>query len=89
MSRLGPIALEDDNNEQVFIGGESKDSINNRIDAEVQSIINYCETVANKIVLENRVIIDFLVERLLDLETIDGDEFRKMVSKYTILPSKV
>ena len=89
MSRLGPIALEDDNNEQVFLGGEYKESINNRIDAEVQSIVNYCQTIAHKIVLDNRVIIDFLVEKLLDLETIDGDEFRKIVSKYTILPSKV
>ncbi len=89
MSRLGPIALEDDSNEQVFVGGESKESINNRIDAEVQSIVSYCETVANKIVLDNRVIIDFLVEKLLDSETIDGNEFRKIVSKYTILPSKV
>ena len=88
MSRLGPIALEDDNNEQAFIGGEHKESINNRIDTEVQSIVNYCEKVANEIVLENRVIIDFLVEKLLDSETIDGDTFRKIVGKYTILPSK-
>jgi ATP-dependent Zn protease len=33
-------------------------------------------------------VIDLVVEKLLDAETIDGEEFRKIVSNYTILPSK-
>ena len=89
MSQLGPIALEDDSNEQTFLGGEFKDSINNRVDIEVQNIVNYCETLATRIILDNRVIIDLLVEKLLDSETIDGEEFRKIVRNYTILPTKV
>ena len=88
MSNIGPIALEDDNNEQMFLGGESNEAIADRIDTEVCKIINHCEQIATEIILDNRVIIDLVVEKLLDAETIDGDEFRKFVKQYTILPQK-
>ena len=89
MSNIGPIALEDDNNEQMFMGGESNDAIADRIDTEVCKIINHCEQIAKEIILDNRVVIDLAVEKLLDAETINGAEFRELVSEYTILPSKV
>jgi cell division protease FtsH len=88
MSNIGPIALEDDNNEQMFLGGEYNEAIADRIDAEVCKIINHCEQIATEIILDNRVIIDLAVEKLLDAETIDGNEFRQLVSQYTLLPSK-
>nr|QUS63689.1 cell division protein [Haslea silbo]QUS63893.1 cell division protein [Haslea silbo] len=88
MSNIGPIALEDDNNEQMFLGGESNDAIADRIDAEVCKIINHCEQIATEIILDNRVIIDLAVEKLLDSETIDGTEFRKIIKQYTVLPKK-
>ena len=88
MSNIGPIALEDDNNDQMFLGGESTEAVADRIDAEVCKIINHCEQVATEIILDNRVIIDFVVEKLLDAETIDGTDFRKIVREYTLLPSK-
>jgi len=34
------------------------------------------------------VIIDLNVERLMDVETMEGDEFRDLLSTYTILPNK-
>nr|YP_010134221.1 cell division protein [Navicula veneta]QWM93711.1 cell division protein [Navicula veneta] len=88
MSNIGPIALEDDNNEQMFLGGESNDAIADRIDTEVCKIINHCEQIATEIILDNRVIIDLAVEKLLDAETIDGSEFRELVKQYTLLPQK-
>ena len=30
---------------------------------------------------------DLIVEKILDAETIDGVEFRKIVREYTVLPS--
>lgn len=87
MSNIGPIALEDDNNEQMFLGGDNE-AISDRIDVEVCNIINHCEEVAKEIVLNNRVVIDLAVEKLLDVETINGDEFRELVESYTVLPSK-
>lgn len=88
MSSIGPIALEDNNNEQIFLGGDSNDAIADRIDAEVCKIVNHCETIATKIILDNRVIIDLIVEKLLDAETLSGNEFRELVKQYTILPIK-
>ena len=88
MSNIGPIALEDDNNGQMFLGGEFNEAVADRIDAEVCKIVNHCERIATEIVLDNRVVIDLAVEKLLDAETIDGDEFRNLVRQYTILPSK-
>jgi cell division protease FtsH len=88
MSSIGPIALEDNNNEQMFLGGEFNEAIADRIDVEVCKIVNHCEQIATKIVLDNRVVIDLIVEKLLDAETINGDEFRAIVKEYTILPTK-
>jgi cell division protease FtsH len=87
MSNIGPIALENDNNEQMFPGSDNE-AIANRIDTEVCKIINHCEQIAKEIILDNRVIIDLAVEKLLDAETITGEEFRKLVLEYTVLPSK-
>ena len=88
MSNIGPIALEDDNNEQMFLGGEYNEAISDRIDVEVCNIINHCEEVAKEIILNNRVVIDLAVEKLLDAETIPGEEFRELVESYTVLPKK-
>jgi cell division protease FtsH len=88
MSSIGPIALEDNNNEQMFLGGEFNEAIADRIDVEVCKIVNHCEQIATKIILDNRVVMDLIVEKLLDAETINGDEFREIVKEYTILPIK-
>ena len=88
MSNIGPIALENDNNEQMFMSGDTNEAISDRIDAEVCKIINHCEQIAKEIIIDNRVIIDLVVERLLDSETISGGEFREILSDYTLLPVK-
>ena len=94
MSNIGPMALEDENTGQVFLGGMSAGSdsyaenIADRIDDEVCKIINYCEQKAIEIMQDNRVVIDLIVDKLLDEETLDGDEFRELLSTYTVLPNK-
>jgi len=88
MSNIGPIALEDSNNEQMFLGGQYDEAIADRIDSEVCKIVNHCEQIATEIILDNRVIIDLAVEKLLESETIDGIEFRDLLNQYTVLPSK-
>ena len=94
MSNIGPMALEDENTGQVFLGGnmqqgsEYAENIADRIDDEVCKIINYCEQKAIEIMQDNRVVIDLIVDKLLDEETLDGDEFRELLSTYTVLPNK-
>ena len=88
MSNIGPIALENDNNEQMFMGADSNEAISDRIDAEVCKIVNHCEQIAKEIIVDNRVIIDLVVEKLLDAETLSGEEFREILGEYTLLPTK-
>lgn len=77
MSSIGPIALEDENPNQVFLGAglvqgtEYAENIANRIDEQVFKILNYCEQKAIEIIRENRVVIDLVVEKLLDAETME------------------
>lgn len=92
MSNIGPIALEDENAEPLFIGnsitlnGNEVSNIADRVDEQVLKIINYCEEKAVQIILDNRVVIDLVVDKLLEKETMEGSEFRELVSSYTILP---
>ena len=51
-------------------------------------MVFHCYEKARKIIRENRVLMDRLVDLLIEKETIEGDEFRRIVSEYTELPKK-
>ncbi|MBF2028542.1 MAG: ATP-dependent zinc metalloprotease FtsH2 [Oscillatoriales cyanobacterium C42_A2020_001] len=93
MSSLGPLSLEGQSSE-VFLGrdlmvrSEYSEEIASRIDAQVRSIVEHCYDEARRIVRENRVVIDRLVDLLIEKETIDGEEFRQIVAEYTDIPEK-
>jgi cell division protease FtsH len=93
MSDLGPVALESQNNE-VFLGqnwnsrSEYSEDMAIKIDRQVREIAFECYEEARRIIRENRALVDKLVEALLDEETIDGDEFRQIVERYTELSKK-
>lgn len=93
MSDLGPVALESMEN-QVFLGrnlmprSEYSESMANQIDEQVRAIAKRCFDRARQILRENRSLMDRLVDLLLELETMDGDQFRKIVSEYTTIPEK-
>jgi cell division protease FtsH len=59
-----------------------------RIDAQVRTIVEHCYDVACKLIRDNRVVIDRLVDLLIEKETIDGEEFRQIVAEYTPVPEK-
>ncbi len=87
MSTLGPVSLENPNSE-VFLGrdfmsrSEYSEEISSQIDAQVRAIIDYCYKEALQLIRENRHLVDRLVDILLDKETIEGEEFRKIVTEY-------
>jgi cell division protease FtsH len=88
MSDLGPLSLENQNNE-VFLGrdwmnkSEYSEEIAAKIDATVREIINRCYLQAKEILEENRLILERVVDMLIEQETIDGDVFRSIVTDYT------
>lgn len=93
MSDLGPVALESMGGE-VFLGrnlmprSEYSEAMASKIDQQVRAIANYAYTRARQILRENRPLIDHLVDRLLEVETMEGEEFRQIVSQYTHIPDK-
>ncbi|MBW4636395.1 MAG: ATP-dependent zinc metalloprotease FtsH2 [Iphinoe sp. HA4291-MV1] len=93
MSDLGPISLESQTGE-VFLGrdwmtrSEYSEAIASRVDAQVRVIVEECYKTAKRFVLENRAVMDRLVDLLIEKETIDGEEFRQIVAEYTSVPEK-
>ena len=93
MSELGPVALESMGNE-VFLGRnmmpqtEYSEAMAAKIDKQVRGIAQEAYARARRILSDNRELIDYLVDRLLEIETMDGDEFRQIVKKYTDIPKK-
>ncbi|MEM6867163.1 MAG: ATP-dependent zinc metalloprotease FtsH [Cyanobacteria bacterium P01_C01_bin.121] len=95
MSELGSLALESENS-QPFLGQsnlmggghEYSDELATKIDEKVRAIAEQSLAKAIEILRDNRVLVDRLVDTLIEKETIDGDEFRDIVSEYTVLPEK-
>ncbi|MBD2090087.1 ATP-dependent zinc metalloprotease FtsH [Microcoleus sp. FACHB-1515] len=92
MSDLGPVALESGNNE-LFIGrdfmpqgAEYSEEMATQIDRQIREIVFRCFGEARRIIRENRALVDRLVDLLIDQETIEGDQFRKIVAEYTQIP---
>ena len=93
MSDLGPFALESGSNE-VFLGrdwmsrSEYSEEVAVKVDQQVRAIATRCYADARRIIREHRLLLDRLVDILLEQETIEGEQFRKIVSEHTTLPDK-
>ena len=94
MSEIGPLCLESETSNP-FLGRsmpsntEYSDEIATKIDIQVRQIVERCHSQALEIIKENRVIIDYLVDILIEKETIDGLEFKKIIENYSNIPSKI
>jgi len=87
MSELGLIALEEEGNS--YLGGagagyhpDHSFAMMAKIDAQVREIVKQCHDLATKLILDNRMAIDRLVDILIEQETIDGDEFRRLLTEF-------
>ncbi len=88
MSDLGHVALDLDSDREVFLGrdwgsrSDYSEEMAVKIDQQVRQIVMRCYEEARRIIRENRVVMEKLVEVLLEKETIEGDEFRAIVEQY-------
>ncbi len=76
MSELGLVAMNTENQEY-------SEAIAAQIDREVRKIVKECHKQALDILRSHRWLMDILADILIDQETIDGDEFRKIVDRET------
>jgi cell division protease FtsH len=90
MTSLGLAALEgSQQNEFSWMQkNEYSEEVGSKIDQQIRNIAKTCYAQAKQIILENRDLCDRLVDILLDVETLDGEEFRKIVGEYTQIPEK-
>ncbi len=88
MSDLGLLSLESQE-QPVFLGNDSmqraeySEAISARIDAQVRTIALQCYENAKKIIQDNRQTIERITDILIEQETIEGGEFRKLVKKFS------
>jgi cell division protease FtsH len=93
MSTVGPLSL-DSGGGQVFLGrglqngNEFSSVVADKIDDQVKIIIQHCYDQAIYMIKKNRILMDQLVDKLIQDETIEGDVFLQYVDLYTKLPTK-
>lgn len=93
MSVMGPLSLESENSNP-FLGrsissnNEYSDTIAIKIDQQIEKIVNECYKKVLKLIEQNRVIIDKLVDILIEQETIEGNKLEEIIKDYTEIPIK-
>lgn len=92
MSDIGPWSLQDPSSQggdmimRMMARNRMSEKLANDIDTAVKTIAADAYELALKHISDNREAIDEIVEILIEKETIDGDEFRSILSKYTPIP---
>lgn len=86
MSDLGPIAMGQmsEVNSWGFSYGDSvklSDSTQSKVDVEIKKIVDLNMKVAEKIILSNKKALDKVVAKLMKIETLEQEEFEKLVGK--------
>ncbi len=93
MSGLGQMSTEG-GSQEVFIGrdlmtrSDTSEGTSKQIDEQVRGIVMQCYEETLSLVQGQREAMDRLVELLIEKETMDGDEFREVLSNYTTIPEK-
>jgi cell division protease FtsH len=85
MSDLGLLALEGDDlyvRQGSVVQSDYSEAIAGRIDRQVRAIVMECHNTARQIIRDHRPLVDQLVDQLLEQETVEGDDFRKLVEAF-------
>jgi len=92
--KLGPL-MYDEAQEEIFLGksaGGSGSTVSgatrNEIDAEVRSIIDKCYATAQKLLEDNRSILDAMADALMKYETIDAAQIDDLMDGKSPRPPK-
>ncbi|RKX39346.1 MAG: cell division protein FtsH, partial [Thermotogae bacterium] len=84
--RLGPLAWGK-NEQEVFLGKEItrlknySEEVASQIDEEVKRIVSECYERAKEILIKYRKQMEDIVEQLLEKETLEGEELRKILEE--------
>lgn len=78
-SEIGPISFNGSNHVEIsFFGEDTLSGIGNKI----SEVLKNAESKAKEIITENRALLDQVTNRLLEQETVTGEELNKMFEEY-------
>ncbi|NQV93486.1 ATP-dependent zinc metalloprotease FtsH [Candidatus Kaiserbacteria bacterium] len=90
--KMGPVALEGSEGRALFGSGingkEYSEKISSEIDAEVHRIINEAYQKAEKILTDYRHVLDAIANKLVEVETIEREEFEQILTTHGITIKK-
>jgi cell division protease FtsH len=87
---IGPIALGD-GGKTIYgesTGREYSESISTKVDAEVSRIINDGLESARKVLKDNKKAFDAIAHKLIEVETLEQEEYEKILTAHGILLKK-
>ncbi len=90
--KMGPIALEGEGGRALFGHGvdskEYSEKVSADIDAEVKRIVAEAHAKALGIIGEHRKLLDAIARALVEKETLERDEFEKLLIAHGVVPKK-
>lgn len=90
--KLGAMAFESDGGRPLFGRGmedrEYSEKVGSEIDAEVSRIMDTGMKRAEEIITNHRKLLDVIAHRLIEVETIEREEFEKILVAHGITPKK-
>lgn len=90
--KIGPIALESDSGKQMYgvVGADKEYSqeIAALVDKEVEKIIKDAKKRAKQILTKHRTVLDAIAAKLIEVETLEREEFEKLLIEHGITPKK-
>lgn len=89
---IGPIALESDGGKTLFGRGvndkEYSESMSAKIDTEVAKIMTEALEKARVVLKENKKCLDAIADKLIEVETLEQEEYEKIIMVHGIMPKK-
>ncbi len=89
---IGPIALEGSEGKALFGRGvdenDFSEKVASEIDSEVSKIMKEAHDKAERVIKENRGLLDAIARRLIEVETIERAEFETMLVANGVTPKK-
>jgi cell division protease FtsH len=90
--KIGPVAIEGQNGKVMFGRGVDENTISEKIasevDAEVSRIMNDAEKRAKETIESNKPLLDAIAQRLIEVETMEREEFETLLHAHGVTPKK-
>jgi cell division protease FtsH len=89
--KMGPIAFAASAQRAMFgegVDSEVSQEVAAHIDAEVNKIITHAHKVAEDVITKHRTVLNAITKRLIEVETIERDEFEQILIVNGIQPKK-